>query len=435
MHKIIVRAVHNGAARLLESYTGSKRNFMLFALEGVLMYFVMNLVNMNNNLFATRLGANPFQLSLVTSLPQTVSMLILIPGAILTDRMKNKRTMLIFCLGLLSALYFAIGFISVLGSSRLYGFIGLLTLSAAPFALYNSSWQAFFADVVSVEHRNHTLSFRSRLTFVIGIAIPLTVGGILSSIPDNEDKIMTHQTLFIIASVILLIQIFTLSRIRGGDVEHTASISLAQLKKVALSLARSKPFMSFVGIALFFYIGWHLDWTMFYYGQVTYLKSSESWLSYANVASALAQFVSIGFWSRLNDKMGVRFTIIIGSLGLALCPLGLLAGTALPPEAGRPVFVALHALFNLPFAIVNLNIIQCLLQVVDLNYKTVSIALYTVLITASNAIFPAVGVQIYEAFGADLRAFQYTFYIIIAIRVVATALFFVRWRMLRNEPK
>jgi nitrate/nitrite transporter NarK len=67
----------------------------LFALEGVFFTIINNIINNNNNLFATRMEASNFELSLVTSLPQFVGMLVLIPGGILSDRMSNKRRMLI----------------------------------------------------------------------------------------------------------------------------------------------------------------------------------------------------------------------------------------------------------------------------------------------------------------------------------------------------
>ncbi|HOQ00984.1 MAG TPA: hypothetical protein PK604_09240 [Acetivibrio clariflavus] len=57
------------------------RNMYLFALEGMLITIINNIVSINNNnLFATRMEANNFELSLVTSLPQFVGMLVLIPG-------------------------------------------------------------------------------------------------------------------------------------------------------------------------------------------------------------------------------------------------------------------------------------------------------------------------------------------------------------------
>lgn len=64
----------------------------------------------NNNFFATRLDASEFQLSLLTTLPQVVGLLVLIPGGMLTDRMKNKRNMVMLSLLVLTMFYTLIGF-------------------------------------------------------------------------------------------------------------------------------------------------------------------------------------------------------------------------------------------------------------------------------------------------------------------------------------
>ncbi len=82
--KLIALLIHNVTAP-------GNRILLLFTLEGILITLVNNLVGNNNNLFATRLGASDYELSLVTTLPQIIGMLVLIPGGILTDRMANKR--------------------------------------------------------------------------------------------------------------------------------------------------------------------------------------------------------------------------------------------------------------------------------------------------------------------------------------------------------
>jgi hypothetical protein len=53
----------------------------------------------------------------------------------------------------------------------------------------------------------------------------------------------------------------------------------------------------------------------------------------------------------------------------------------------------------------------------------------------STGIMPIVGVRIYDALGSTLRAFQITFIIIAILRVFTTALWTLRWWLLRKEPK
>lgn len=407
----------------------------LFAAEGVLIALVNNIVNNNNNLFATRMGASDFEISLVTSLPQLMGMLVLIPGSILTDRMPNKRRMVITTLLLLLSSYFVMAFTPFFSEYRLAAFIGMLTLSMGPMTLYNTCWQAYFSDVVPIEERNRAFTLRTKGTFFVSILMPLVTGPLLAAVAASEGKIRMHQAFVWVACGLLAVQVLVVKRISGGDVHSGNGISFKDLKAAAADLSRNKRFLGFAAVALLFYLMWQSDWTLYYLGMLYYLKLDEAWLSYVNVGGALIQFLTIGFWSRVNEKMGVRFGIIFGSLGLALCPVSMIVSTSLPAGVGAPVFLIMNTLSNFAFATVALNMLQCLLQVVPEKNKTLSIAIYTVLISFSNAVMPVVGVQVYTAFGADLRALHITFWILFSARIVTTGLWTLRWWLLRHEPK
>lgn len=413
----------------------SDRTMLLFAFEGVLIALVNNLIGNNNYLFATRLGASDFQISLVGSLPQLVGMLVLIPGGILTDRMTNKRRMVIINLIFLASAFFLIGFTPIFGQYRLAFFIVMLALSMGPMTLYNASWQAYFSDVVVLEERNRTFTLRTRGTFIVSIVTPLATGLLLSSIPGISGKIKLHQIFFWVACLMLILQVFVLKRIQGGNVQSHRGITFKDLRTAAFDLAHNKRFIGFVGVAMFFYITWQSDWTLYYLGMFNYLKLNEAWLSYVSVGAAVIQLLTIGFWSRMNERLGIRFTIIMGSLGLVCNPLCMILATSMPVKSGQIIFLVLNSLASFAFATVILNMLQCLLQVIPEKNKTLSIAIYTVLITLSNAVMPVVGVQVYTAFGADLSALQITFWIIFGARIISTGLWTVRWWLLRSEPK
>jgi MFS family permease len=412
-----------------------EKNMLLFAFEGVLISLVVNLVNNNNNLFATRLGASDFQLSLVIALPQIVAMLVLIPGGILTDRMLNKRRMVILSLFALAAIYIVLGFVPFMGSYSLTAFLALTALSVGPGTLYNTAWQAYFSDIVSVKDRNKALTLRTRWSFIINIATPLLTGFLLASAATNAGKLKFHQSFFWISCVLLFLQIFVLRRISGGNVQAHAAVSLKDLKTAAVDLAHNKSFLGFLGVVMFFYITWMSDWTLYYIGQVNYLKLNEAWLSYAGVGGALVQFMTLGFWSRVNEKHGIRFSIIMGSLGLCFFPLAMIIGTSLPLTIGPSVFLVLNTLSNFAFATIALNILQCLLQVIPEKNKTLSISIYSLLVSLSNAVMPMVGVKVYTVLGANLKALHSTLLIIFAFRIVATGLWTLRWWLLRKTPK
>lgn len=428
--------LRNDIPHMIHNITAPRNRLLqLFAIEGVLFTLVNNLIGNNNNLFATRLGASDFELSLVITLPQLAGMLALLPGGLLTDRMPNKRKMVIGALTAVTAFYALIGFVPALNTGRLGAFLVLLALSAGPMTVYNVSWQAYFSDVVSVEARNRILTARTGLAFLIGIAVPLCSGALLAAAATTGAKITIHQTFFWIACALLITQITVLKRINDIKEHQPSGIRIRDIKAAFLELAHNRGFLGFVGVAMFFYLTWQVDWTLYFVGQVSYLGMNEAWLSYLSIGTAIIQFVTIGFWSRINAKYGVRFGIIFGNLGLAFCPISMIVATSLPVTAGRPIFLIMNTLSNMTLATISLNILQCLLQVLPERNKTLNISIYTVLVSLSNAVMPLIGVAIYTFLGADKNALHTIFWIIFVFRIVSTGLWTLRWWLLREIPE
>lgn len=434
MKKIIKYILKVRLPHAINSITSPGNRVMrLFTYEGIMITLVNNLVGSHNNLFATRLGAGDYELGLVTILPQLVGMIVLIPGGILTDCLKNKRDMVISALLAVACIYTFIGFVPALGSYKLGAFLFLLALSSAPMTIYNVSWQAYFSDVVHPNGRNSILAVRSAMAFLIGITITLTGGALLSSVATNAEKLRLHQIFLWVAAAFLLFQIFIIRRIPAEAAKQSKKLNLKELKGAFIDLIHNRKFLGFVGVALFFYMTWHIDWTLYFIGKTQYLGMNEAWLSYVNIGNAIIQFLTMGIWSRINSKHGVRFAIIFGSLGLALCPVGMIIATSINIENAKLIFLIINTIFNIPLATTSLNILQCLLQVIPENNKTLNISLYTTLIMLSNGIMPLVGVAIYQKLGADLRALHMIFWIIFVLRIIATGLWFLRWWVLRKE--
>ncbi len=141
----------------------ANRILLLFTLEGMLITIVNNLVGNNNNIFATRLGASDLQLSLLTTVPQLVGLAVLIPGGLLTDRLKNKRSMVMVSLLVLMMFYALIGCVPMLPANRFVVFLILLATAST-----------------------------------------------------NDGKLRLHQMYFWIGAALLLIQVFVLKQIKGS---------------------------------------------------------------------------------------------------------------------------------------------------------------------------------------------------------------------------
>jgi len=76
---------------------------------------------------------------------------------------------------------------------------------------------------------------------------------------------------------------------------------------------------------------------------------------------------------------------------------------------------------------------QCLLPVLDTEYRSFSVSVYTCLTTLSNAIMPVVGVAIYRSLGGDINGLRITFVIVFLLRIVAASLWWLRIQILRKK--
>jgi len=263
----------------------------------------------------------------------------------------------------------------------------------------------------------------------------MTSGALLSRADLNSDKIRLHQIFLWIGALLLLIQIFVLRKIPGKTFEKVNQISFHEIKKAFSELLHNRRFLGFAGVALFFYLTWHSDWTLYFIGETQYLGMNEAWLSYLSIGNAVIQFLTMGIWSKINSKHGVRFAIIFGSLGLAFCPVGMIITTGLNSVNAKLIFLILNTFFNITLATTNLNIIQCLLEVIPENNKTLNISVYTTLVSLSNGIMPMLGVAAYQKLGGDLRALHTVFWIIFVLRIIATGLWALRWWILRKADE
>ena len=180
-------------------------------------------------------------------------------------------------------------------------------------------------------------------------------------------------------------------------------------------------------------MGWHLDWTMWYIGQTQYVGLTEAQLSWYSAACAILQLLTLGIFARANEKKTVHFTFIFCVLSLMLCPLTMLV-SGLAPVGLRPaVFLVLGTLVCIPQGANNLCLVQMLLEVTPEKNRSLIVSLNMAFVTLSNAVMPFVGVQLYNALGADYNAFLLFNSIAFVWRSLALCLFLYRYFRFRRR--
>ncbi|MDR0287497.1 MAG: hypothetical protein LBI03_07340, partial [Clostridiales bacterium] len=195
----------------VRNFAGSDPVAVRYATDGLLVALAVNIGANNNNLFALRLGAGDYQLSLVQFLPQIFTMLILIPGGLFVGSLHNKRRMVIGAL-ITAALGYSLCALSpylnlmnheskFTSAYSIYFFLPFLALAAAAMSTYNISWQSFFTEVVDVYERNRVLTMRTHMDVFISIPLPLLVGTLLLHAAPGSGKILVHQCFYVCAAL------------------------------------------------------------------------------------------------------------------------------------------------------------------------------------------------------------------------------------------
>jgi len=419
--------------RYVRHFVKSQPLTVQYGIDGILALGAVSIAANNNNLFAQRMGANEFHLSMLQFLPQIITLFLLIPAGMLTDSLKNKRIMLSAAMFAAGVFYTFSGLTAFIPVGAIYFLLITLALANVSVTMANLSWQAYFPEVVEDRRRNDVLTFRARMGMIIQLIMPLSVGGILTAISEHG-VVAAHQFFYILAAAMMISNAFYVRRIKASHPAEPKRISFREMKIAGRRLIGNKRYMVFCLVVLALHMGWQLDWTMYFVGQVNYLHMNPFLISLAPVGAMLAQLLTLKFWSRNNAKQGVELPVVYGMLGLTATPIGMILGVTIGGYIGITVFLIIHFAAHLAFANITLNLFQCLLKVVDEEYRSFSISIYTCMITASNAVMPVVGVALYRALGGNQQGLIGMFAIMFALRLIAAGLWMLRlWYMKASE--
>jgi MFS family permease len=405
-----------------------------YAADGLMIYTANNIIAYSNNLYAVRLGAGDFELSLVQFLPQFLTLLVLIPGGFLVDSALNKNKAVILSLAAAGAMYFGCSFAPFLSSGGIYLFLAFLSLATAAMAMFNISWQSFFPEAVVSEKRNDILALRTQVGVFVAMLVPLLAGAALALIEAPGYKTITHQIFYGLVLLLLSANAFHTRKFNAVQPAAPKRITKHEVKTAARRLARNKPFLCFAGAAMFFYMTWQMDWTLYFIGQSQYLRLNEFQLGLVTVGGTAAQFLTIRFWSKKNERHGVVLPMTFGILGLALCPISMISAVSMPASAGPYAFLLFNTLSNLAQATVLINVYLCMLEVTDGRYRSFTFSVFSCLTCLSNAVMPVAGVALYRALGGDLNGLRYTFWIVFILRILAAGIWLLRWKSLKDKP-
>jgi len=319
-----------------------RRNVLFVAIDGAIIG-LMSAAGTFVSVFVIRLGASALWVSLLSSIPSAIRLVMAIPWSRYAER--QTRPQVVFSRARL-AVHVVYPLVAVLPFFLPDAWIAravVLTwaLTAFPGSLSNIMFTVVMGHSVPPQRRAFLMS---RRWMVMGIAKLISLP-LASQLIERLVFPVGYQIVFGVNFVLALGAFYCAAQLCTQERQAQPTQRdqpIVQRVRASLSeVLRARSFVAFVGGRALFNLGLALVSAMIPIYWVNHLHAGESWIGYFTATLSAATLVSYAPWVRIKRKWGTWKTLIASVLVSALYP-ALLALTR-SPVAVLPV-IALNGL-------------------------------------------------------------------------------------------
>mgnify|MGYP001489419705 CR=1 FL=1 len=395
--------------------------------EGVLATASDNIAAPFLSLYALSLGATKTQIGLVTALPALLGSVLQFPAALLTDRFRRRRLlMLIGTIGLrptwllvpLLALWFP-------GAQAVVAYLVFLAVRSAIGSAAPAAWTSVMADVVPKRIRGAYFANRNILCNLSALIASVAAGWLVRLFGTPSG----YHAVFVLAGLVGAVAAYTMTWFPDVDRLRSPSTPLAEspgapaesrvnpfgLWQRAVGFARrERAFLWFTGFSVLWNFGVTLPQPLFAVYYVEDLGGSEGMWGVVNAASLLMTVVGQRYWGPLADRYGNRNLMIASGVFAAFA-------SAVWLLAARPWHAILVNVYGgFVWAGYNLAAFNLVLEMTPDARRATYVAAYNALIGLAQFAGPIAGGIMADAVGIE------------AVLLAATGLRMAGWVLLRT---
>jgi MFS family permease len=349
------------------------------------------------SVFLVRLGASPFLVGLLVSMPALTGMILAIPIGRLLERQRNVVP------------WYSRARVLVLGSYALTGLVPFIfPLSIAPLpiiiiwalvtvpqAIVNVAFTVVMGAVAGPKQRYYLMS---RRWTVLGVTTALAVA-IIGAVLDQIRFPLNYQLVFIGSFAGGLLSFAFSSRIVIPDndlseVTPSERRSLGErLRELAAALRENAPYTRFLLSSFVFNVGLTLAQPLFPLYWVRQLNASDFWIGLINTVNNGVLLVAYFIWVALSRRRGNVLVLRACAFGLALYPLLTGLTGSVPPLV---VYAGMAGIFGAGFNLVQFDI---LLSTCPQRHTALYIALQQFTVYVATFVAPILGTTLADALG------------------------------------
>ncbi len=341
------------------------------------------------SVFLVRLGASPFLVGMLTSMPALTGMLLAIPVGRFLERQRNAVPTYSRSRVWVQASYAVTGLIPFFLPPQ-YATIAIIAvwaIATVPQTIVNISFTVVMNAVAGPRQRQYLMS---RRWSVLGITTAISVV-LVGAILDWISFPLNYQLVFIASFAGGMLSFAFSRRIVIPDNPPPAEMPSAQislrerLRDATVAFRENKPFGHFVLSAFVFNLGMMLALPLFPLYWVRVLHASDFWIGMINTVNNGVLLVAYFAWAAISRRYGNVLVLRICAVGLASYPLLTGLSESVPPLA---LYAGLAGIFG---AGLNLVMFDISLSTCPPERIASYIALYQMVSYTATLIAPMIG--------------------------------------------
>jgi Na+/melibiose symporter-like transporter len=342
-----------------------------------------------------RLGASPLWVSLLSSIPSTIGLVMTIPWSQFAERQTRPQRVFGWARAAVHVVYPLLAIIpfTLKGQLAAKAIVLVWSMSAFPGSLSNMMFTLVMGHAVPRERRAFLMSRRWTILGVAKlIALPLE-----GQLIERLTFPLGFQIVFGVNALIAVGAFYCATQLQVREravAEPSKGRSLSsQIREGLSDLLREKPFLTFVSGRAMLNLGLALVTAIIPIYWLNHLGASDAQVGYYNATLSAATLISYLPWVRLKRRFGTQWTLIPSVLGTALYPA--LSSLARAPVAIFPI-IAFNGLVG---GGLNLAFFDALLDVCPPDKEARFVAINMTLVNLMGVIGPPIGAALLQILG------------------------------------
>jgi hypothetical protein len=364
-----------------------RRNLLFVVLDGAAIG-LMSVGGAFISVFVIRLGASAFWVSLLSSVPSAIALVMTIPWSRFAERRTRPQVVFAWARFAVHFVYPLVALVPLClrGALAAKAIVVIWSLSAFPSSLSGMMFTLVMGHAVPPERRAFLMS---RRWIFMGIA-KLIAMPLASQLIGGMDFPLGYQVIYGANFAIAFPALFCALRLRVPKRERAVPPGSsgpwrARFREGIVELAQAKRFTRFVSGRAILNLGLGLVSAVIPIYWVKNIHASDAWIGYFNAALSAAALIAYLPWTRVKHKLGTQWTLIASVTGYALYPA--LMSMARTPLAVLPVIV-FHGLVG---SGLNLSFFDALLDVCPPQKEERFVAINMTAVNLAGVVGPPIG--------------------------------------------